>query len=100
MMLDLDHGTYPFVIDQQAVGGGVASPGRTPAARPMIGVVKAYTTRVGSGPFPSELFNADGEKLGRSAASSASRPAGTVAAAGTSGVARYAPASTDSRSSS
>jgi adenylosuccinate synthase len=64
-MLDVDHGTYPFVTSSNPVAGGVctgAGIGPTRIDR-VIGVIKAYTTRVGSGPFPSELFDADGEKL-------------------------------------
>ena len=64
-MLDVDHGTYPFVTSSSPVAGGVstgAGIGPTRIDR-VIGVIKAYTTRVGAGPFPTELFDADGEKL-------------------------------------
>src|SRR6476619_2015374 len=64
-MLDVDHGTYPFVTSSNPVAGGVcvgAGVGPTRINR-VIGVIKAYTTRVGSGPFPTELSDADGEKL-------------------------------------
>ncbi len=64
-MLDVDHGTYPYVTSSNPVAGGVcigAGVGPTRIDR-VIGVIKAYTTRVGSGPFPTELFDADGEKL-------------------------------------
>ena len=64
-MLDVDHGTYPFVTSQQPVSGGVgtgAGIGPTRIDR-VIGVIKAYTTRVGAGPFPTELFDDDGERL-------------------------------------
>jgi len=64
-MLDIDHGTYPFVTSSSPVAGGVstgAGVGPTRIDR-VIGVIKAYTTRVGSGPFPTELFDDDGEKL-------------------------------------
>ncbi len=64
-MLDVDHGTYPYVTSSSPVAGGVctgAGVGPTRIDR-VIGVIKAYTTRVGSGPFPTELFDADGEKL-------------------------------------
>ena len=64
-MLDVDHGTYPFVTSSNPVSGGVcvgAGVGPTRIDR-VIGVIKAYTTRVGSGPFPTELFDDDGEKL-------------------------------------
>lgn len=66
-MLDVDHGTYPFVTSSNAVAGGVctgAGIGPTRIDR-VIGVIKAYTTRVGAGPFPTELFDADGEALQR-----------------------------------
>ncbi|MBF4761679.1 adenylosuccinate synthase [Nocardioides islandensis] len=64
-MLDVDHGTYPYVTSSNPIAGGVctgAGIGPTRIDR-VIGVIKAYTTRVGSGPFPTELFDADGEKL-------------------------------------
>ena len=64
-MLDVDHGTYPFVTSSNAIAGGVctgAGIGPTRIDR-VIGVIKAYTTRVGSGPFPTELFDEDGERL-------------------------------------
>ena len=65
--LDVDHGTYPFVTSSNAIAGGVctgAGVGPTRIDR-VIGVIKAYTTRVGSGPFPTELFDADGDDLQR-----------------------------------
>jgi adenylosuccinate synthase len=64
-MLDVDHGTYPFVTSSNPVAGGVcigAGVGPTRIDR-VIGVIKAYTTRVGSGPFPTELFDEDGQRL-------------------------------------
>jgi adenylosuccinate synthase len=64
-MLDVDHGTYPFVTSSSPVSGGVcvgAGVGPTRIDR-VIGVIKAYTTRVGSGPFPTELFDDDGARL-------------------------------------
>jgi len=64
-MLDVDHGTYPFVTSSNPVAGGVctgAGVGPTRIDR-VIGVIKAYTTRVGSGPFPTELFDEDGINL-------------------------------------
>ncbi len=66
-MLDVDHGTYPFVTSSNPVAGGVAVGGGVGPTRidRVIGVIKAYTTRVGSGPFPTELFDEDGEKLQR-----------------------------------
>jgi adenylosuccinate synthase len=66
-MLDVDHGTYPFVTSSNPVAGGVcvgAGIGPTRIDR-VIGVIKAYTTRVGSGPFPTELFDEDGANLQR-----------------------------------
>ncbi|HWU32644.1 MAG TPA: adenylosuccinate synthase [Marmoricola sp.] len=66
-MLDVDHGTYPFVTSSSPIAGGVctgAGVGPTRIDR-VIGVIKAYTTRVGSGPFPTELFDEDGEALQR-----------------------------------
>ena len=65
-LLDLDHGTYPFVTSsntvaaQAAIGSGVG-PG---AIGYVLGIAKAYTTRVGAGPFPTELTDAIGERLG------------------------------------
>ena len=66
-MLDVDHGTYPFVTSSNPIAGGVgagAGIGPTRIDR-VIGVVKAYTTRVGSGPFPTELLDEDGDELRR-----------------------------------
>ena len=64
-MLDVDHGTYPFVTSSNSTAGGASTgsgigPGRIER---VIGIVKAYTTRVGAGPFPTELFDASGEFL-------------------------------------
>jgi adenylosuccinate synthase len=64
-LLDLDHGTYPFVTSSSAVAGGAcvgAGIGPTRITR-SIGITKAYTTRVGEGPFPTELHDAIGERL-------------------------------------
>ena len=64
-LLDVDHGTYPFVTSSNPTAGGACTGsgiGPTRISR-VIGIVKAYTTRVGSGPFPTELFDEDGEKL-------------------------------------
>ncbi|CAB4890505.1 unannotated protein [freshwater metagenome] len=64
-MLDVDHGTYPFVTSSNATSGGAltgSGVGPTRVDR-VIAIVKAYTTRVGSGPFPTELFDDDGEFL-------------------------------------
>jgi len=67
VLLDVDHGTYPFVTSSNTVSGTVASgTGMGPnAAGFVLGIVKAYTTRVGSGPFPSELADETGELLGQ-----------------------------------
>ncbi|THA25598.1 adenylosuccinate synthase [Streptomyces sp. RKND-216] len=64
-LLDVDHGTYPFVTSSNPTAGGActgAGIGPTKINR-VIGILKAYTTRVGAGPFPTELFDADGEAL-------------------------------------
>lgn len=64
-LLDVDHGTYPFVTSSNPTAGGACAGsgiGPTRVTR-VIGIVKAYTTRVGSGPFPTELNDEDGEKL-------------------------------------
>ncbi|MFJ9844572.1 adenylosuccinate synthase [Kitasatospora sp. NPDC101155] len=66
-LLDVDHGTYPFVTSSNPTAGGActgAGIGPTKIDR-VIGILKAYTTRVGSGPFPTELFDQDGEALRR-----------------------------------
>ncbi|MFJ4223601.1 adenylosuccinate synthase [Microbacterium sp. NPDC089695] len=64
-MLDIDHGTYPFVTSSTATAAGAASgSGVGPGALDrIVGIVKAYTTRVGSGPFPTELFDEQGDWL-------------------------------------
>ncbi len=64
-MLDVDHGTYPFVTSSNATSGGAATGSGVAPNRMerVIGVVKAYTTRVGAGPFPTELLDASGEWL-------------------------------------
>jgi adenylosuccinate synthase len=66
-MLDIDHGTYPFVTSSNTSAGGAATgTGLGPAAFDhVLGIVKAYATRVGAGPFPTELFDATGEHLSR-----------------------------------
>jgi adenylosuccinate synthase len=66
VLLDVDHGTYPFVTSSNTVAGTAAGgsglgPG---AAGFVLGIVKAYTTRVGAGPFPTELDDSTGERLG------------------------------------
>ncbi|MFC4334139.1 adenylosuccinate synthase [Salininema proteolyticum] len=64
-MLDVDHGTYPFVTSSNPTSGGSAvGSGIAPnKISTVIGIIKAYTTRVGSGPFPTELFDEHGEFL-------------------------------------
>lgn len=64
-MLDIDHGTYPFVTSSSATAGGASTgSGVGPGALDrIVGIVKAYTTRVGSGPFPTELFDEQGDWL-------------------------------------
>ncbi len=66
-LLDVDHGTYPFVTSSNTVAGGVSSgTGVGPRhIHQVIGISKAYTTRVGSGPFPTELHGSEGEILKR-----------------------------------
>ena len=66
VLLDVDHGTYPFVTSSNTVAGTVApGSGMGPSAAGFVlGIVKAYTTRVGSGPFPTEQDNEVGQKLG------------------------------------
>jgi adenylosuccinate synthase len=64
-LLDVDHGTYPFVTSSNPTSGGACTGsgiGPTRISR-TIGILKAYTTRVGAGPFPTELFDEDGDKL-------------------------------------
>lgn len=64
--LDIDHGTYPFVTSSSCSAGGACTGtgvGPTKIDK-VLGIAKAYMTRVGSGPFPTELFDEDGEKLG------------------------------------
>lgn len=66
-LLDVDHGTYPFVTSSNPTSGGACTGsgiGPTKIDR-VIGILKAYTTRVGSGPFPTELLDEDGEALRR-----------------------------------
>ncbi|MCF1709044.1 adenylosuccinate synthase [Tabrizicola sp. J26] len=65
-LLDIDFGTYPFVTSSNVIAGQAATgTGLGPnAVDYSLGIVKAYTTRVGAGPFPTELFDADGDRLG------------------------------------
>jgi adenylosuccinate synthase len=64
-LLDVDHGTYPFVTSSSAVAGGAcAGAGIGPTRiRRVVGLTKAYATRVGEGPFPTELFDAIGDRI-------------------------------------
>ncbi|HET6538791.1 MAG TPA: adenylosuccinate synthase [Sphingopyxis sp.] len=66
VLLDVDHGTYPFVTSSNTVSGTAASgSGLGPSAVGFVlGIAKAYTTRVGSGPFPTELDDETGQRLG------------------------------------
>ena len=66
VLLDVDHGTYPFVTSSNVVAGtAAAGSGMGPGAIGFVlGIVKAYTTRVGSGPFPTELDDSVGQRLG------------------------------------
>ena len=66
IMLDVDHGTYPYVTSSNAVAAmaAVGSGVGVGAVGYVLGIVKAYTTRVGAGPFPTEQANATGERLG------------------------------------
>ncbi|WP_205479272.1 adenylosuccinate synthase [Sphingomonas arenae] len=66
VLLDVDHGTYPFVTSSNTVAGTTGSGSGTGpgAAGFVLGIVKAYTTRVGSGPFPTELHDEIGERIG------------------------------------
>jgi adenylosuccinate synthase len=66
-LLDVDHGTYPYVTSSNCVAGAAAAGAGVPpgALHYVMGIVKAYTTRVGAGPFPTELTDAVGEHLAR-----------------------------------
>lgn len=65
-LLDIDHGTYPFVTSSNTVAGQTSAGSGFGGARHahIIGLAKAYTTRVGTGPFPTELFDSIGDRLG------------------------------------
>jgi adenylosuccinate synthase len=69
-LLDVDHGTYPFVTSSSATAGGACTGSGIPPTRisRVIAVLKAYSTRVGEGPFPSELRDDDGETLRKTGA--------------------------------
>ncbi len=78
-LLDVDHGTYPFVTSSSATAGGACTGSGIPPTRieGVIGIVKAYTTRVGSGPFPTELVDDSGEflrKMGAEYGTTTGRP--------------------------
>jgi adenylosuccinate synthase len=78
-LLDIDHGTYPFVTSSNASGVGVSSGSGVPARwiERVIGVAKAYSTRVGGGPFPTELLDQTGQKIreiGREYGTTTGRP--------------------------
>ncbi len=64
-LLDVDHGTYPYVTSSSPTSGGACTGTGIPPTKidSVIGIVKAYTTRVGLGPFPTELLDDEGEKL-------------------------------------
>jgi adenylosuccinate synthase len=66
-MLDIDHGSYPFVTSSNTTSGGAATGTGVPPNKieDVVGVVKAYTTRVGEGPFPTELFDELGAEMAR-----------------------------------
>ena len=78
-LLDIDHGTYPFVTSSNASGVGVSAGSGVPARwiNRVIGVTKAYSTRVGGGPFPTELSDETGQKIrdiGREYGTTTGRP--------------------------
>jgi adenylosuccinate synthase len=64
-MLDIDHGTYPYVTSSSAISGGAATGAGVPPTKlkHVLGISKAYTTRVGSGPFPTEMPDLDAEEV-------------------------------------
>jgi adenylosuccinate synthase len=66
-LLDVDHGTYPFVTSSNPTAGGACVGAGIPPTKisQVIGVIKAYTTRVGAGPFPTELFDENGAHLSK-----------------------------------
>ena len=77
-LLDIDHGTYPFVTSSNTAAGAIGSGcGVGPLDLDYIlGITKAYTTRVGSGPFPTELFDEVGSHLAKWVMNSAQLPGG------------------------
>ena len=84
VMLDVDFGTYPFVTSSSTGAGGVPAGAGVPphSIDDVIGIVKAYTTRVGEGPFPTELFDDDGKELAKVGNEFGPPPAGRAAADG------------------
>ena len=92
-LLDLDHGTYPFVTSSNPIASGASTGigiGPTRIDR-VLGVAKAYVTRVGEGPFPSEIEGEQQARLASSAASTARSRAATAAAAGSTSSASATP---------
>lgn len=78
-LLDIDHGTYPYVTSSSPTSGGASTGSGLPptALTKVMGITKAYCTRVGNGPFPTELFNEEGDnirKLGHEFGSTTGRP--------------------------
>ena len=78
-MLDINHGTYPFVTSSSPSSGGIATGLGLPLTKVnrIVGIFKAYTTRVGKGPFPTELFDDDGlklQKIGKEFGATTGRP--------------------------
>lgn len=78
-LLDVDHGTYPYVTGSTCIAGGIAPGTGVPASSVsrVLGVMKAYTTRVGAGPLPTELHDATGERIrqrGREYGTTTGRP--------------------------
>ncbi len=67
ILLDIDYGSYPYVTSSSTAAGGIFTGAGNPSGKidEVIGVAKAYTTRVGEGPFPTELFDEIGETIGR-----------------------------------
>lgn len=78
-LLDIDHGTYPYVTSSSPTSGGASTGSGLPptSLSKVMGITKAYCTRVGNGPFPTELFNEEGDnirKLGHEFGSTTGRP--------------------------
>jgi adenylosuccinate synthase len=83
-LLDIDHGTYPFVTSSSATAGGALTGLGVPPTRVdgMMGIAKAYTTRVGAGPLPSEIGGDLEQQIRRRDTNTALPPAGRAAADG------------------